>query len=1338
MNGCQLNVLLVDDNEQDYIITRNLLTRIKDWHVNLEWTLSFDEGVEKLSTIDYTVCLFNYEDHGNPFIKQAFSQDIKIPLIALLESENPTLINEAMEIGAVDYLVKTQLTAALLKRALRYAIQYNQLMAANVNLEQEVVETKQEVKSIEKRSQQYEMLFDINIYAVEVLNADGVALDCNPMYQQLIGYTRDEIVGQVTTSFMTERSRKMLTHKLSQLAKQPFIENEVELVRKDGTKIMVWRRARAVFGNNGTVTGMVAYSRDITERMKAVKQISILARALEQSAIATMITDYRGRIEYTNFEYTEMTGYTYEDVAGKHIRAFKLKHLPRDLYEDLWETINTGDEWRGEFHNLKKNDEKYWEALTITPVYNSKGALTHFVVVQEDITQRIQNEAEAFHSHNRMGELMGNKIRNLTSMNQILQKEIEERKRAEIALQRNRARLKAQYNGIPVPTYSWQVSGDDFVLVDYNSAAEKSSNGRVIDILGKKASEVFKDRSQVRADFERSARDRKLVKREAPYRLVSSGETRHFVTTYNFVPPNLVIVHIEDITEHKHAQGTGIELAELDDLKAKHALEVINIRAELEQTQSRLKEVANNIDDRLKEQYRGIPIPTYTWQVIANQYILVDFNDAAAESMGRIIDFFGKSAAEIFKERPQVLSDFKRCYREKQNFKREAPYKMVTTGETRFFVTSYLYTPPNLIIVHIQDITEYKAVEAELIRYRNQHKLMAENDVSPKIFELEAQLQDEIEQRELVENALHERDAQLVEMAHHEANTSKLLEVETALRTELKHRQVLEERLKHLQNGHNQTQDISAKLSTVKASLQIETEKRQKLEQTLAETEERMRAVANNIDERMKEQYRGIPIPTYSWQRIADEFVLVDFNDAAADAMGRIVDFFGKKASEIFKDRDQVLADFETSFYEQRDITREAPYTLVTSGETRFFVTSYIYTPPNMVIVHIQDITEYKKIEDELTAYKQGLNKASEAITQKLADIKEMLQHEQKLRKRVEKLLNEAQLKLRKSKKWIKAMAEEHTVTIRKLENEVATQRYDRHQVELARKKLEAAHKEQTLELNNIQQQGMVDLSMMNEQLQRELSELRQAEEAIRHNRARLKAQYKSIPIPTYSWQRVGGDFILVDYNDAVEKTSQGRIFDFMGTTASEAFKERPVIIENLTRCFSEKKTVRQEASYELVRHSEDQFFVTTYNFVPPNLVMVYVQDITAQKKTELALMTSEEQMALHCRFSPEGKLTFVNDAYCWYFNTEQKQLIGQFVPFVYNADLPKVKAHFAALTDEENSVSALEFRVVKPSGALRWQQWITLPIFDQGQGLIEIQGVGRDITRRKQSLDKG
>jgi PAS domain S-box-containing protein len=133
---------------------------------------------------------------------------------------------------------------------------------------------------------------------------------------------------------------------------------------------------------------------DITDRREAEQQLRKLSRAVEQSGSTIVITDTSGNIEYVNPKFTEITGYTFEEVLGQNPRILKSGFTSDEVYKQLWQTVISGKEWHGELLNKKKNDELYWEYVTISPIFNERGEITHFVGVKEDITQRKQSEVE--------------------------------------------------------------------------------------------------------------------------------------------------------------------------------------------------------------------------------------------------------------------------------------------------------------------------------------------------------------------------------------------------------------------------------------------------------------------------------------------------------------------------------------------------------------------------------------------------------------------------------------------------------------------------------------------------------------------------------------------------------------------------------------------------------------------------------------------------------------------------------------------------------------------------------------------------------------------------------
>ena len=122
-------------------------------------------------------------------------------------------------------------------------------------------------------------------------------------------------------------------------------------------------------------------------------QLVKVLKAIEQSSASIVISDLKGDIEYVNPAFTELTGYTYDEVIGKNPRILKSDYTSPDEYGHLWDNLTHKHEWSGEFCNRKKNGELYWEYAVISPVLNDLGEITNYVAVKENITsQKILQE----------------------------------------------------------------------------------------------------------------------------------------------------------------------------------------------------------------------------------------------------------------------------------------------------------------------------------------------------------------------------------------------------------------------------------------------------------------------------------------------------------------------------------------------------------------------------------------------------------------------------------------------------------------------------------------------------------------------------------------------------------------------------------------------------------------------------------------------------------------------------------------------------------------------------------------------------------------------------------
>ncbi len=179
---------------------------------------------------------------------------------------------------------------------------------------------------------------------------------------------------------------------------------EYTAIKKNGDTFPIMIHAKPIIQENKPI-GVRGVVIDITSLRQTEKKLLQLSQAVEQSPASIVITDLQGNIEYVNPRFVKVTGYTREEVLGKNPRVLKSGEMSPDNYKILWNTITSGKEWQGEFHNKKKNGELYWEKAVISPIRNKGGTITHYLAVKEDITERKRIEQQITLLSNAIGSI---------------------------------------------------------------------------------------------------------------------------------------------------------------------------------------------------------------------------------------------------------------------------------------------------------------------------------------------------------------------------------------------------------------------------------------------------------------------------------------------------------------------------------------------------------------------------------------------------------------------------------------------------------------------------------------------------------------------------------------------------------------------------------------------------------------------------------------------------------------------------------------------------------------------------------------------------------------------
>ncbi len=180
--------------------------------------------------------------------------------------------------------------------------------------------------------------------------------------------------------------------------------------KSDGTEYTAMRKNGELFpivvfssGLGKKRKGLRGIILDQTEQKRAEEQLRLQSTALQSAANAIVITDRDGTVTWVNSSYSRLTGYSFEEVKGKSTRILKSGKQDPAFYKNLWDTVLSGRTWSNEIVNKRKDGSLYNEEMTITPVRNAQGVITHFVAIKQDVTERKTLQEHLIHAQKMEG-----------------------------------------------------------------------------------------------------------------------------------------------------------------------------------------------------------------------------------------------------------------------------------------------------------------------------------------------------------------------------------------------------------------------------------------------------------------------------------------------------------------------------------------------------------------------------------------------------------------------------------------------------------------------------------------------------------------------------------------------------------------------------------------------------------------------------------------------------------------------------------------------------------------------------------------------------------------------
>jgi two-component system, cell cycle sensor histidine kinase and response regulator CckA len=312
----------------------------------------------------------------------------------LLAGEVPTYQMEKRYLHKQGQVVWVLLSVALVRDRAGQPLYF-------VSQVEDITERERAVKALRASEEHYRLIAD---NAADVIWALDLATRrftyMSPSIERLCGFTAEEMLARPFEAGLTPDSARRVEANLAatiaaiaagdQSATTGTIE--ADMPTKDGGIVHTEIVATALTDASGRVTGLLGVTRDVTERKQGEQMLRLRDSALAAAANAIVITDTEGRIEWANPAFTRLTGYDLVEVRGQGLRFLNSGVQDRAFYEQLWLTIKSGSVWHGEIVNRRRDGTLYSEEMTITPVRETPGAITHFIAVKHDVTEKRRAE----------------------------------------------------------------------------------------------------------------------------------------------------------------------------------------------------------------------------------------------------------------------------------------------------------------------------------------------------------------------------------------------------------------------------------------------------------------------------------------------------------------------------------------------------------------------------------------------------------------------------------------------------------------------------------------------------------------------------------------------------------------------------------------------------------------------------------------------------------------------------------------------------------------------------------------------------------------------------------
>lgn len=290
-----------------------------------------------------------------------------LPIVMVTGLDDVESIEQAYQVGATDFLTKP-IQWLILHQRVRY------ILRASWTL-----------RDLQNSEERFRTLVNAAGSVIMVLDRKARVVEFNPVAERFFSLRRGEPVAADFASALP------VTSDWGALLGNPqSFESTIQALNGD-EHILLWNLS-GFADAEGVVAGLVIVGQDVTARRRAEASMRKLSYAIEQNPISVLITDINGVIEYANPKFSEVSGYLLEEIRGKNPYFLQTNTLSAEEYQRMSQLVINGGVWQGELCSRRKNGDFFWESTHISAIRNPYGAISHFVWLREDISDRKRAE----------------------------------------------------------------------------------------------------------------------------------------------------------------------------------------------------------------------------------------------------------------------------------------------------------------------------------------------------------------------------------------------------------------------------------------------------------------------------------------------------------------------------------------------------------------------------------------------------------------------------------------------------------------------------------------------------------------------------------------------------------------------------------------------------------------------------------------------------------------------------------------------------------------------------------------------------------------------------------